>query len=287
MQPTQDAPIQENETTPPPPAPASKRGPLIVGGVLVAAVVAAGAGFAVFGGDDSESASGTNSAFAEADTPAERLAAAVEFTMADGPVTMTTTRDGVERTSLMDHANDIMYTEMPKNPMTGVSSTMFMRGDEILVQFAEDTPFAEGDQWYRVPASESQMAPNLTQNMDPEYARSFLDLAKDVKEAGTEQVDGVDATHFVATLDTRAFAEKSLEGMSAGQGSEGATPEMTEQAIDMMASMIPDTKDYWVDESGRILKESDGTQVVRYQGFGEPLDLPEIDEAAIKEMPNP
>lgn len=288
MQPTQDAPIQESPTTPPTPAPTPKRGRFIVGGVLVAAVVAAGAGFAVFGGDDSTSATGANAAFAEADTPAERLAAAVEFTLADGPITVVTTKDGNETTMQMDASNGIMYGERPANPMTGVSSTMYMRGDEILVRFAEDTPFAEGDQWYRVPLAESPVTPKLTQAIDPEYALSFLDLAKDVKEAGTEQVDGVDATHFVVTLDKRAFAEKSLEAVqAAGQGPEGATPEMTEQAIDMMASMIPDTKDYWVDGSGMLLKESDGAQVVRYEGFGEPLDLPEIDEAAVKEMPNP
>ena len=39
------------------------------------------------------------------------------------------------------------------------------------------------------------------------------------------------------------------------------------------------------DASGYLVKEDDGFQVKTYHSFGEPLDLPEFDEAAVEALP--
>lgn len=289
MQPTQEVqPIPDGAPTatqpvPSAPEPGRKRGRLVAAGVLVAAAVAVAAGFVVFSGNDSTSAPAVNPAYTEATTPAERLAAAVDFTLRGGPLTVTTVTNGVETDAHLDHSNGIMYSEIPAGAAGGNAFTLFMRGEEMLVRYAADAGNAKAEQWYRIPNSDTAMAPMLGQLMDPEFIGSFLESAKGVEDVGTEQVDGVDATHFVVTMDKRAVAEKTFESMKNREGADD--PAVKKQAIEMMTAMIPDTSEYWVDGSGRLVKEDDGTRVKTYHDFGEPIDLPEIDDSTIEPVP--
>lgn len=153
----------------------------------------------------------------------------------------------------------------------------------MLVRYAADTGSAKAEQWYRIPSTDTAMAPMLGQLMDPEFIGSFLESAKGVEEVGTEQVDGVDTTHFVVTMDKRAVAEKTFESLNNREGADD--PAAKKQAIEMMTAMIPGTAEYWVDGSGRLVREDDGTRVKTYHDFGTSIDLPEIDESAIEPMP--
>ena len=85
-------------------SPKNKRGLVI--GLVVALVVLVGAGAGLFlfvkGGDTEAPAGVDNSAFLSASSPTERLEAAVDQTLAAGPMRVTTVTDGVESTAHVD-----------------------------------------------------------------------------------------------------------------------------------------------------------------------------------------
>ncbi|MFD4368600.1 hypothetical protein [Rhodococcus sp. NPDC058521] len=274
MQPIQDQAPQQVDTpndaaqpVQPAPAPKSKRGLYALGGVAVLAAAAIAVGFVAFGGNDT------------ADSPAERLSSAVDQTF-QGPMRVTSVKDGAETTAQIDHSEKTVYTDSPASGPAGAPMTTFLRDDDFFIRFGQESPGVEAGKWYRMPMEGQGMGSMLTKAFDAEFIALLLDSAQNVEEAGPDTVEGIDTTRYVVTMDKDAVVDMTLDVMK-GDG-DGELPEEMRTG---MAAMLPDTTQYWVDESGKLIQEDDGEQVKRYHDFGVPLDLPEIDESAVEPMP--
>lgn len=210
-------------------------------------------------------------------TPAERLEAAVVNTLTAGPIRVSSVANGIETENQLDYSKRVTYSSMENDASSPVSS-VFMRDNVVYVRFAEDTNGAKAGTWYRAPADEG-MTRMLAKSFDIDWVKKVIVSSTDIVENGTEDVNGSQATHFVVTPDRDVMVDLALQAIPDALVSSGT---VTREAL---ASQVPAELHYWVSDAGYLVKEDDGSQVKTYFGFGEPLDLPEFDEAAVDALP--
>ncbi|NLU83091.1 hypothetical protein [Rhodococcus sp. HNM0569] len=254
------------------------RGSLVTGaGVLVLALLV-GAGWV--GGRAFSGPHLDNSAFLAAGSPSEKLSEAVDLTLSSGTMFVTTrSDDGTEFVAQTDYPNGIVYSELP-DAQAG-SLAMFQRGDEVLIRMEKAAlPGVEPGVWYRTAADDTGPLGFVSAGFDPSYAKGIISTAQSVDEVGSEAIDGVDTTHFVLTVDKEETLDRAMELMG-----DMGTDEDADYFRHIMSSAIPDTTEYWVDGTGLLRQESDGTQTKQYHDFGARLQLPRIDEDAVRDAP--
>ena len=160
-------------------------------------------------------------------------------------------------------------------------TTVYVRGPEGFGDvFGTDTPWISFD-FVRAGASATgvDMGGLSGLNGDPTQGLALLKGASDdIEELGTEDVRGVETTHYRATIDIeRAFREQG----------EVTDPDQFERFLDTLgATTIP--VDVWIDDEGRVRRQSyehsvpggKATATMELYDFGtdEPIELPSPEE---------
>lgn len=120
----------------------------------------------------------------------------------------------------------------------------------------------------------------LAKSFDPDWVKKLILSSRAIVETGREDVGGgVFALHYLVTPDPEAVVDMAMEALPEAMKSSGT------DVREEIGSEIPSRMHYWVDDSGYLVQEYDGFQVKMYHSFGEPLDLPEFDEAAVEVLP--
>ncbi len=144
------------------------------------------------------------------------------------------------------------------------------------VAFRDDL---EPGTWYRLPDEEGATQV-LAKSFDPDWVTKLILSSRAIVQNGREDIGGgVFATHFFVTPDPEAMVDVAMESLPEAMKSSGT------DVREAIRSEIPSRMHYWVDDAGYLVKEDDGFQVKTYHSFGEPLDLPEFDEAAVEALP--
>lgn len=246
--------------------------------LLSGAVAVAGAGC----GDD---ASGTAQSAEPAPvaerwasaSPAEKLEAALAQTLNAGPTRVTSDVNGIVTKAQIDYSQRVIYIAFG-DPSSSVQK-LLIRGDVMYVLLGDGTrDDLEPDTWYRLPDEEGAMQ-LLANSFDPDWVKRLILSSTAIVEKGREDVGGVSALHFVVTPDPEAMVDVAMESLPEAMKSSGT------DVREAIRSELPSRMHYWVDDSGHLVQEYDGLQVKMYHSFGEPLDLPEIDEAAVEVLP--
>lgn len=244
----------------------SKKGLIgVVIGLVILLAAGAGAYFGfIKGGDDS--------------TPQERLLAALDQTLNAGPMKLTVMTNNVETTSLVDYSKDLSLTEIggPGNP---ADAAIFMRGTERLWRSEISQSPLEVGVWYRLPSGGPQM-PMAHSTFDTDLLRDQITSSTQIVEDGTEEINGDTTTRFVVTINKDVIIDQMLEAMGVPEGEP-----VNEEVRASIAGEIPAETKVWVNSAGLQVRVDTGQQVMTHSEIGEPINWPEIDEAAIKEMP--
>lgn len=211
-------------------------------------------------------------------SPAEKLKAAVAQTLNAGPARVTSDIGGVVTETQVDYSQRISYISIG-DPSSPLQKTL-TRGDAMYILPGEGAhDDVEPGTWYRLPNEEgaTQM---LAKAFDPDWLTKLILSSRAIVQNGREDIGGgVFATHFFVTPDPEVVVDVAMEALPEAMKSSGT------DVRDAIRSEIPSRMHYWVDDAGYLVKEDDGFQVKTYHSFGEPLDLPEFDEAAVEVLP--
>lgn len=247
---------------------------LLAGAVSVAAT---GCGDDASGAAQSAEAAPVAEPWAPA-SPAEKLEAAVAQTLSAGPTRVTSDTGGVVMEGQVDYSQRVVYALIgdPSSPV----QKFLTRGDVMYVLPGEGTrDDLEPGTWYRLPDEEGATQV-LAKSFDPDWVTKLILSSRAIVQNGREDIGGgVFATHFFVTPDPEAMVDVAMESLPEAMKSSGT------DVREAIRSEIPSRMHYWVDDAGYLVKEDDGFQVKTYHSFGEPLDLPEFDEAAVEALP--
>ena len=123
--------------------------------------------------------------------------------------------------------------------MVFTTEALYMRTDAFK-QF-----FPEGKEWMKIDlqAAAQQSGVDLEQlrqlgQGDPSQQLDYLEAADEVEEVGSEEVRGVETTHYIATIDLNKVAEQNPEAAESIRKAQGAT------GIDKVPAHV------WVDAEG-------------------------------------
>ena len=169
---------------------------------------------------------------------------------------------------------------MPAGPGMPAAATVLMRGGDVLIRLDSAQDGMEAGVWYRMPVEETGMGAMMASSFDAEAVRKLVSGAEDTVESGSDEINGVSATRFVVTPDKDAYIDNMFSMMGVPED-EPTLPQLRAALFEQ----VPNELEYWVDDSGMLVRENDGTQVKTYSEFGEPFEVPEIDEAAVQQMP--
>ncbi|OYD60742.1 hypothetical protein [Rhodococcus sp. OK302] len=211
-------------------------------------------------------------------SPAERLKAAVAQTLNAGPTRVTSDVNGIVTEAQVDYSQRVVYISIG-DPSSSVQK-LLSRGDVLYMLPGEGAhDDLEPGTWYRLPNEEgaTQM---LAKSFDPDRVTKLILSSRAIVHNGRKDIGGgVFATHFFVTPDPEAMVDVAMESLPEAMKSSGT------DVREAIRSELPSRMHYWVDDSGYLVQEYDGFQVKMYHSFGEPLDLPEFDEAAVEVLP--
>jgi len=124
---------------------------------------------------------------------------------------------------------------------TDISQTLVVVGKDIWIASPSfEGVLPQGKRW--VHTADDAM-PDFG-SMSFEELMAFCEAATDIEERGTTEIDGVEATHYVGSVDLKAAAEKLGGDVKAFGGAEGKTP-----------------IEVWLDEGGNALRMKMGMTV--------------------------
>lgn len=124
----------------------------------------------------------------------------------------------------------------------------------------------QGDKFVKVDADESgdpmaEMLRGMLNQLDPSQTFKAFDAVTKLQEKGTQEIDGVETTHYTVTVDTQAALR--------AQGMQGQVPQ----------GQLPKTLDYdvWVDDENLVRKLRMDVQQAKVDmtlsQWGEPVDI--------------
>lgn len=149
-----------------------------------------------------------------------------------------------------------------------VDGVMYMGIDALLGGLRP--PALAGKDWVEIDTGELGVTSDQLTNQNPADMLESLRGAGDVEELGTEEIDGVETTHFRAEIDTG----KALEQLSGQQREQAAS------FLEQMGSSYP--MDVWIDGDGlprrfelRFTIEGSGSVSMRmdFTDYGAPVDV--------------
>lgn len=207
-------------------------------------------------------------------SPAAYLSQAADATTAAGTAKFTaqiSTGDDKAATIGMDGAIDFSTEAI----QVKVSSAMLggTEGIEVVVVDGQSyikMPMFQG-KWMKTPAQ--QVGVKFT---DPTDGLSSLKNLADLKEVGTEEIDGVSTTHYTGTLDLKeALAQANIPSADLAK---------IKQEMDRVKDGA--TVDVWVDDEGRVVQIKTSmsldtgtgkpvafSNTMKFFDFGEPVDI--------------
>ncbi|MCX5041861.1 hypothetical protein OG921_01465 [Aldersonia sp. NBC_00410] len=263
--------------------PKKGRGRIFVAAAIIAAILAAGGVWLAVTvlGADTGNPPVDNSAFQAAHTPADKVAAALHIMRDSGSVRSTATRpNGTRTVSRADFGNHVISGEMTTNQLGAVEMVALGEGAEhIYVRFADGLGPIKPNVWYRAPSS---MVGAVGASLDSKYFDEVLAASPSVVEQGAITIDGIDATHYVATVNKSAMLDYMLSLFDFASSEPGVDTETMRSA---MASAVPDTLDFAIDDSGRLIQTIAGDTTTRFDQYGESFDAPDIDESTVEQLP--
>jgi LppX_LprAFG lipoprotein len=207
-------------------------------------------------------------------SPAAYLSQAADATTAAGTAKFTaqiSTGDDKAATIGMDGAIDFSTEAI----QVKVSSAMLggTEGIEVVVVDGQSyikMPMFQG-KWMKTPAQ--KVGVNFT---DPTDGLSSLKNLADLKEVGTEEIDGVSTTHYTGTLDLKeALAQANIPSADLAK---------IKQEMDRVKDGA--TVDVWVDDEGRVVQIKTSmsldtgtgkpvafSNTMKFFDFGAPVDI--------------
>lgn len=293
----------------------------LVGAALVGVLIAAGVVWTT--GDGSSGGAGdpqsATARFHAARTPEDIVAASVQVMLTQYSFASEMDADfgseslgglGVSDTAAASYYQDGRSLAETIDPFAGPKETLF-DGEQIFIRFlyfepgfqdaADHAGLAEGV-WYRVPDDEDPGAVVISAlTSDPQRT---LDLrmasTTDVREAGTDEIDGVPVRGYEVTVDVQRFLRGTLDqlidylemrGMSAEAQQ---TREDTDELLAAIAAgempLFGDldelTSTMWIDDDGLIRAEDSVRGRMRHYDFGADFDLPVLDAATTPVLPD-
>ncbi|WP_017622503.1 LolA-like protein [Nocardiopsis chromatogenes] len=205
--------------------------------------------------------------------PVDLIAEAVNNTESVDSYTATMEMGGSMSGVSLDMNSDIEYTATPEptvkmeSTSNGTSSTILMRGSEMVMQ--SDMPGAApgGPEWLRMDLSQMGEQGGNAGAQDPLAEVEKLMAANDVQEEGSADVNGVETTRYSGTYST----EEALQELDP-EAQEAARQVYDQSGVSEVSFEV------FVDGDGlprRVTTDAGGTVTssIDFTSFNEPVDV--------------